>query len=98
MAGGDPLVGECPPEFGHAAEARLNAEDADNGFAPAPGNVQLLEFPLGSGIRVDRPLRGPAQLPACGREISFAHVQAGAADPRLQARGSPGRRGPGAGR
>ncbi|NLE82374.1 MAG: ATP-grasp domain-containing protein [Rhodococcus sp.] len=53
VAGGDPLVGECPPEFGHAVEARLNAEDADNGFAPAPGTVQLLKFPLGSGIRVD---------------------------------------------
>ncbi|MFD4369696.1 carboxyl transferase domain-containing protein [Rhodococcus sp. NPDC058521] len=53
VAGGDPLVGECPSEFGHAVEARLNAEDADNGFAPAPGTVQLLKFPLGSGIRVD---------------------------------------------
>ena len=42
-----------PPEFGHAVEARLNAEDADNGFAPAPGIVRLLKFPLGSGIRVD---------------------------------------------
>src|SRR5574337_997411 len=53
VAGGDRLVGECPPEFGHAVEARLNAEDADNGFAPAPGSVQLLRFPLGPGIRVD---------------------------------------------
>ena len=53
VAGGGSLVGECPPEFGHAVEARLNAEDADNGFAPAPGTVQLLKFPLGSGIRVD---------------------------------------------
>ncbi len=53
VAGGGRLAGECPPEFGHAVEARLNAEDADNGFAPAPGTVQLLRFPLGSGIRVD---------------------------------------------
>ncbi len=42
-----------PAEFGHAVEARLNAEDADNGFAPAPGMVRLLKFPLGPGIRVD---------------------------------------------
>src|SRR6202051_1439034 len=53
VASGGALAGECPPEFGHAVEARLNAEDADNGFAPAPGTVRLLKFPLGSGIRVD---------------------------------------------
>ena len=53
VASGGSLVGECPPEFGHAVEARLNAEDADNDFAPAPGTVRLLKFPLGSGIRVD---------------------------------------------
>ena len=53
VASGGALDGECPPEFGHAVEARLNAEDADNGFAPAPGTVRLLKFPLGSGIRVD---------------------------------------------
>ena len=53
VASGGALDGECPPEFGHAVEARLNAEDADNEFAPAPGTVRLLKFPLGSGIRVD---------------------------------------------
>ena len=53
VASGGALAGECPPEFGHAVEARLNAEDTDNGFAPAPGIVRLLKFPLGSGIRVD---------------------------------------------
>ena len=53
VASGGVLAGECPPEFGHAVEARLNAEDTDNGFAPAPGTVRLLKFPLGSGIRVD---------------------------------------------
>ena len=53
VASGGVLAGEGPAEFGHAVEARLNAEDADNGFAPAPGVVRLLKFPLGSGIRVD---------------------------------------------
>ena len=53
VASGGALEGECPGEFGHAVEARLNAEDADNDFAPAPGTVRLLKFPLGSGIRVD---------------------------------------------
>lgn len=53
VAGGGALAGECPPEIGHAVEARLNAEDADNDFAPSPGAVRLLKFPLGSGLRVD---------------------------------------------
>src|SRR4029078_5602835 len=53
VASGGALEGECPPEFGHAVESRLNAEDADNDFAPAPGTVRLLKFPLGFGIRVD---------------------------------------------
>ncbi|MFH5212239.1 biotin carboxylase N-terminal domain-containing protein [Antrihabitans sp. NCIMB 15449] len=53
VANGHRLEGDCPAEFGHAVEARLNAEDADNGFAPAPGTVRLLKFPLGSGLRVD---------------------------------------------
>ncbi|UYP20950.1 ATP-grasp domain-containing protein [Rhodococcus sp. Z13] len=53
VAAGEKLPGECPTEFGHAVEARLNAEDAANGFAPAPGTVELLKFPLGSGLRVD---------------------------------------------
>ncbi|MCU1470879.1 MAG: acetyl-CoA carboxylase [Glaciihabitans sp.] len=53
VAAGNALEGECPPEFGHAVEARLNAEDVDNGFAPAPGTVRLLKYPLGSGVRVD---------------------------------------------
>ena len=53
VADGGALEGDCPPEKGHAIEARLNAEDADNGFAPAPGAVRLLDFPLGPGLRVD---------------------------------------------
>ena len=53
VAAGERLVGEAPPEVGHAIEARLNAEDADQGFAPAPGTVVLLNLPSGPGIRVD---------------------------------------------
>ncbi|NLE97249.1 MAG: ATP-grasp domain-containing protein, partial [Propionibacterium sp.] len=52
VAAGEALE-ERPTEFGHAVEARLNAEDADNGFAAAPGTVRLLDLPLGPGIRVD---------------------------------------------
>ncbi len=53
VAAGQPLAGPPPVKFGHAVEARLNAEDADAGFAPAPGYVELCTFPAGPGIRVD---------------------------------------------
>ncbi|GAA2018485.1 ATP-grasp domain-containing protein [Nakamurella flavida] len=53
VANGERLTGEVPPPFGHAIEARLNAEDADAGFAPSPGAVELLTLPSGPGIRVD---------------------------------------------
>ncbi len=53
VANGDPLVGTPPSPVGHAIEARLNVEDVDQGFAPAPGTVVLLNLPSGPGIRVD---------------------------------------------
>ena len=53
LAAGEHLEGDPPLVVGHAIEARLNAEDSDRDFAPAPGEIELLRFPSGPGLRID---------------------------------------------
>jgi acetyl/propionyl-CoA carboxylase alpha subunit len=53
VARGGRLPGEPPRTTGHAIEVRLNAEDPDNHFAPAPGAIVRFKTPTGPGVRID---------------------------------------------
>jgi geranyl-CoA carboxylase alpha subunit len=59
IAAGEPLrIGQNEIRItGHAIEARLYAEDPENGFLPATGRVVDLRWPSGEGIRVDAGIR-----------------------------------------
>jgi acetyl-CoA carboxylase biotin carboxylase subunit len=48
---------------GHAIECRINAEEADAGFAPAAGTLGEVALPGGCGIRVDSHAYGGLAIP-----------------------------------
>jgi acetyl-CoA carboxylase biotin carboxylase subunit len=54
IAAGEPLsVTGRAPRRGHAIEIRLNAEDPERDFLPAPGTVTRFRPSLGPGVRLD---------------------------------------------
>ncbi len=48
-----PLAQSDIPLMGHAVEARLYAEDPENGFLPSTGRLYALFFADGEGVRID---------------------------------------------
>ncbi|OQY34415.1 MAG: hypothetical protein B6241_04750 [Spirochaetaceae bacterium 4572_59] len=50
--------------FGAVIEVRLNAEDPDRDFSPAPGKVILFKAPAGPGIRVDSGIEQGSTIPS----------------------------------
>jgi acetyl/propionyl-CoA carboxylase alpha subunit/acetyl-CoA carboxylase carboxyltransferase component len=53
VAAGGRLEAAPPLPTGHAIEVRLNAEDPNAAFAPAPGVVERFRIPTGPGVRID---------------------------------------------
>jgi acetyl/propionyl-CoA carboxylase alpha subunit len=64
IADGERLADEPPVPRGHAIEARLCAEDPEQGFAPAPGRVAVWRPSAGPGIRFDSGIAEGDRIPA----------------------------------
>ncbi len=65
IASGEPLdFGQDDVQLsGHAIEFRINAEDPERNFAPAPGRIEVLALPGGRGVRVDSHVIAGYEIP-----------------------------------
>jgi len=64
VARGGRLDASPPIKRGHAIEARLNAEDPEDNFAPSPGLVEQLRLASGPGLRVDTGIAEGDRIPS----------------------------------
>ena len=65
IAAGEPLpfTQADIPQFGHAFECRINAEDPEHDFRPSPGVITGLRIPGGRGVRWDSHVRVGYRVP-----------------------------------
>lgn len=64
IAAGEKLSKKKQKLLGHSIEVRINAEDPDNNFQPAPGLISAFNAPGGHGIRIDTHCYAGYQIPA----------------------------------
>ncbi len=63
VAAGEPLPADLPTApSAHAIEARVYAEDPENGFLPQVGTVLVYEEPGGPGVRVDSGIEAGSEV------------------------------------
>jgi 3-methylcrotonyl-CoA carboxylase alpha subunit len=70
---------------GHAVEARLYAEDPENGFLPSTGRILALELPTADTVRVDTGVESGSEVsafydPLLAKFIAHAKTREGALD------------------
>ena len=70
---------------GHAVEARLYAEDAENGFLPSTGTLSRLVFGAGAGVRIDTGVETGSRIgldydPMIAKVIAWGPTRAAAID------------------
>jgi acetyl/propionyl-CoA carboxylase alpha subunit/acetyl-CoA carboxylase carboxyltransferase component len=86
IARGESLRGLEPVERGHAIEARVNAEDPDQGFLPAPGRIARFDPALGPRLRVDTGVAAGSEVPAAFDSLIAKVIATGATREEARAR------------
>src|ERR1019366_9636781 len=87
------LQGEPPAWRGHAIEVRLNAEDPERDFGPAPGTIEYLAWASGPGVRIETGLAQGDVIPAEFDSMIAKIIGYGRNRSEARAPGGPGARG-----